>query len=724
MSASRKRGARGAVPYAQLSVATVRTGGGSEHGGEITVWSPAVPKAGVGSSASSLAFASPPLLVDAHVVPADARCSFTKAAEFVCARVALGAGVSCYGLGEGAGPLLRNGRTTRMWNTDAWCYGEEDEALYQSHPYVLAVRPDGRAVGLLADTFRRGEIELDEKGVEFRFEGEPFALYRIEGPDPTAVQRGLAALVGHIDMPPRWALGYHQCRWSYESADEIRALAREFAARDIPCAALWFDIDYMDRHRVFTWHAARFPDPRGLIDELHAQGIRAVAILDPGIAIDEEYDVYAEGTVGNYFVLSRNGRPARGRVWPGWCRFPDFTAARTRAWWARRAARFVAEADLDGLWNDMNEPAVFRVPGKTLPDSARHVGVEGAGPGNHARYHNLYGQLMTEASRAGLSAARPDRRPFVLTRANHLAGSRFAAAWTGDNRSRWEDLRWSIPMVLNLGISGQPFAGPDVGGFFGDPSPELFARWFAFGAFLPFFRGHSEKSSCRKEPWAFGAETEAHVRTAIERRMRLLPTLYTLFREATETGMPVVRPLFFADSADTTLRAIDDAFLVGNDLLVAPIVHEGESERTVRLPVNPGGWFAFPGGGARITAREVIAVAALGELPRYARAGSILFESTACDAIAGGGELVVHAFLDDEGTARGRLYEDEGDGHAHLERVFLDRRLEVRDGKRGIEVRVETDGTWRPPTRRRRMVVHGCRGRGGLLDHPLDGTFP
>jgi alpha-glucosidase len=370
----------------------------------------------------------------------------------------------------------------------------------------------------------------------------------------------------------------------------------------------------------------------------------------------------------------------------------------------------------------MNEPSVFRTPTRTLSEAARHAGLDAragsaaARAEPHALWHNLYGQLMASATRDGLARAWPERRPFVLTRANHVSGARFAAAWTGDNRARFEDLALSIPMVLSLGLSGQPFAGPDVGGFLGDPAPELFARWFEAASLLPFFRGHSEKHACRKEPWAFGPEVEQHVRRAIERRMRLLPTLYTLFHEAATLGLPVVRPLFFADPADPSLRAVDDAFLLGDALLVAPVVGAGKRARSVPLP--RGGWYRFAPGEPppaaperRLSVRRTRVPAPLGSLPLFARAGSIVCECRLAErASAGfGEELTVHVFLDARGRAAGHVYEDEGEGHGHRSGRYRLTRFEARTSRGVVELARRVEGDPALGTPRRAIRVHAPR---------------
>ena len=472
----------------------------------------------------------------------------------------------------------------------------------------------------------------------------------------------------------------------------------------------------------------RFPDPASLTQELRQAGFHSVAILDPGVVADASDATCASGLAGEHFVRSAQGELVRGRVWPGLCYFPDFARAATRSWWSELVRAFATAAGIDGLWNDMNEPALFRTPTRTLPTTAVHDG----GRTSHAHFHNLYGQRMAEATRAGLQAARPTQRPFVLTRAGHLATARFAATWTGDNQSRFEDLAWSIPMVLGLGLSGQPFAGPDVGGFSGDPDEELFVRWFELGALLPFCRGHAEQGTCRKEPWSFGKRALEQVRAALERRMRLLPTLYSLFHEAHRAGLPIVRPLFFLDPSDPQLRTIDDAFLLGDQLLVAPVVQRASVSREVRLPA--GGWYAFdpldewqasvaPRFYQGATSSSLPAPP--GSTPILARAGSIVVTSEArlhTGLPANSRRLHVH--LDRAGNAAGQLYEDAG--HATDQRSCQTARWTFEATRAGTQAQLccrrtgqgtsaETDWEW---------VVEspdGMRGRayGAALDGEL-----
>ena len=588
-----------------------------------------------------------------------------------------------YGTGEQAGGLIRNGTRKTLWNNDHFDYTERSRNLYQSHPFVLAVRPDGSAAGVIFETTRRCDIDL-RRGVRVEVHGPSPAVTVIERADAMEVVRALHDLTGRIPMPPLWALGYHQCRWSYEPESKVREVAAEFRRRRIPCDCLWLDIDYMDGFRCFTFDREKFPDPSRLNRDLKRQGFRTIYMIDCGIKADESYDVYREGREGGHFIKDAKGAEYHGAVWPGPCAFPDFTREATRRWWAGLYKHFMATG-IDGVWNDMNEPAVFGGVEKTMPVSTRHEADAAlGGPDSHARYHNIYGMQMVRATREGIAKARPKARPFVLTRSNFLGGQRYAATWTGDNRSDWNHLRWSISMALNLSLSAQPLAGPDIGGFIGEADGELFARWMGIGALLPFARAHSEKTTGPHEPWSFGEACERVCRLALERRYRLLPYLYTLFHLASTRGEPVVRPVFFADATRADLRTVDDAFLLGPDLLVMCDVHPGrrEGEAASLLP----GW-----------APVEVATATHPDLPRlFLRPGAALplgparqWTSDPVDAPVL--ELVCHLA---DGLARGFIHSDAGDGHEHQRGERCTTFVEATD--RGVRVRHEGDTRFAP----------------------------
>ena len=631
--------------------------------------------------------------------------------ERYVARIDVEAGTSLYGTGQAAGPLLRNGRVVEAWNTDAYGYGADAPSLYTSHPWVLAVRADGSAFGVLADTTHRAEVDLTD-GITFRVPGHAFPLIVIDRASPQDVMEALGDLTGTITMPPKWALGYHQCRYSYYPDARVRAVADGFRSRRIPADVIWMDIDYMDSFRVFTFDGEHFPDPEGLNDWLDGRGFSNVWMINPGVKKDPGFFVYDAGVARDVWVKDASGQTYVGDVWPGACVFPDFMNADVRAWWAGLYADFMARG-IDGVWNDMNEPAVFNVASKTMPEDNRHrADPELGGPGTHARYHNVYGMQMVRATREGVMAANPDRRPFVLSRANFIGGHRYGATWTGDNTASWEHLDFSIAMTLNLGLSGQPFAGPDIGGFVDDGTPEMFARWIGFGALFPFSRGHTGKGNIDKEPWAFGAEVEATSRRALERRYRLLPHLYTLFRESSLTGMPIARPTFFADPADPALRSEDDSFLLGSGLLVVANPMPSRDRASV-LPRPVGGvaWaeFDFPGFDGGRDGDDP-------DLPRlFVRPGAIIPAGPVKQYVMEPVEddyLELIACLDASGRAEGELYEDAGDGWAYLEGAYLHTTWRLRKTGRNYTLRIlESAGDQPRPDRR--VVVRVLKPDGG-----------
>ncbi|WP_158826076.1 TIM-barrel domain-containing protein [Mucilaginibacter lacusdianchii] len=564
--------------------------------------------------------------------------------------------VSLYGGGEVTGPLLRNGQTIKLWNTDNGAYGTDNgKRLYQTHPWVLGVRKDGTAFGVLFDSSWKAELTTNSDKIEYNAEGGAlFRVFVINRKSPQEVLKGLAELTGTMAMPPRWALGYHQCRFSYGTEEKVRSIANTFREKNIPCDAIWMDIDYMEGYRVFTFNNKNFPNPKKLNDDLHQKGFKSVYMIDPGVKVDKNYWVYQSGTANDVWVKQPDGKEYHGKVWPGDCAFPDFTMPRTRKWWSGLYKDFVSTG-IDGIWNDMNEPAVndnelaadLRLG--TMPYNTPHRGGGNLPAGNHLLYHNAYGRFMVEASRNGILAVNPEKRPFILTRANLLGGQRYAATWTGDNLADPRFMKVSVPMSITLGLSGQPFSGPDIGGFLENTSGELWAQWIGFGTLLPFARGHACAGTNDKEPWAFGPEIENTSRIALERRYRLLPYLYTLFYKAHTTGLPIMSPVFFADLKDARLRSEEQAFMLGSNLLVVPAF--------AKNPALPTGiWENLH----LINGEETDAYQA----KLLIKGGSIIpagkvIQNTEEKSLD---KLTLYVCLDSKGQANGELYWDAGDG--------------------------------------------------------------
>jgi alpha-glucosidase len=582
-----------------------------------------------------------------------------------------------FGFGERTGPMDKRGSRFLLWNIDPpGPHSDKTWAMYCAIPFFLSVREAGQllAYGIFLDSPALTEFDLGATRPDRLIFGVgagegALTYYFFAGDGEEAVQTILARytqLTGRMSLPPRWALGYHQCRWSYFPDSWVRKLAREFRARQMPCDALWLDIDYMDGYRDFTWHPQRFPDPQGLIAELHEQGFHVVTILDPGVKQDPTYHVYQQGVREGYFCAMPDGQVFHGPVWPGMAAFPDFSRAEVRQWWGDLHAALL-DVGVDGIWDDMNEPTLsgrfdpeLAVPdGSTLAPQVLH-GAEGEALA-HPAFHNAYGSMMSRATREGLERLRPDQRPFVLTRSAYAGVQRYAAVWTGDNSSTWEHLRLAVPMCLNIGLSGLAFVGVDVGGFWGSSEAELVTRWTQLGALLPFCRNHSSARTNPQEPWAFGEPYESINRRYLELRYRLLPYLTTLFHEAATTGAPIMRPLFWHHLSDQTTWGIDDQFLLGRDLLAAPIYQPGANNRRLYLPA--GEWASFWSGERFHGPAWVEVRAPLDELALFVRAGGFLplgpvMQHTAerpTDPLT-----LLLAVPAADGTGVSTLYEDDG----------------------------------------------------------------
>ena len=557
-------------------------------------------------------------------------------------------GTSLYGGGEVTGPLLRNGQSIKLWNTDSGAYSDDNgKRLYQSHPWVMGVRPDRTSFGILFDTPYKAELTTTDERINFETEGELFRIFVIDRESPQAVIKGLAELIGTMPMVPRWALGYQQCRFSYTPASRVIEVADTFRIKRIPCDVMWMDIDYMDGYRIFTFNPQTFPDPAALNRDLHIRGFHSAWMIDPGAKVDSTYFVYKSGTANDVWVKTAQGKEFHGDAWPGACAFPDFTQPKTVRWWADLYKDFL-DKGVDGVWNDVNEPQISNTPTGTMPEDNKHLGGDKIPAGPHLKYHNVYGYLMVKASREGIMKARPQNRPFILTRSNFLGGQRFAATWTGDNASWESHMTMSVSMILTLGLSGQPFSGADVGGFLFNPDADLFGRWMALGAFYPFSRGHACAGTINKEPWAFGQKVEDVSRMALERRYVLLPYYYTLLHEASETGMPIMRPVFFADPKDTLLRAEEQAFLIGENLLVVP-----EWAQNPALPKGIWRNLSLIPGDDKDSYQAKLKIRGGAIIPT----GKII-QNTNEKSLD---PLTLLVCLDEKGEAHGTLYWDEGD---------------------------------------------------------------
>jgi len=529
-----------------------------------------------------------------------------------------------YAFGEKTGYLDKRGQRLEMWNTDINPYLQSTDCLYVSIPFYIALSDadDGGTYGVFLDspgrtTFDVGKTEPEILSMTTR--ERRLNYYFFAGPRLADVVEQYTRLTGRMALPPLWSLGYHQSRYSYNPQTRVEEVAAALRKNAIPCDVIHLDIHYMDGFRVFTFDPKHFPDPRAMCEKLGKMGFRAVSIVDPGVKIDAEYGPYLRGMAGNHFVRQADGQPVTVEVWPGEVHLPDFFKEETREWWSEEHA-VLFDAGISGIWNDMNEPAAFDTPDKTLPHDALHG--RDFEEVRHDLVHNLYANRMAEASVMAFQEYRPGERPFVISRAGYSGIQRFACTWTGDNSSWWEHLEMAIPMCLNLGLSGQPFCGCDIGGFLFDSNPELVTRWTQLGVFMPLFRNHSAIGTSAQEPFALPDPFLAICREAIRFRYQLLPYIYTLMYQASLTGCPVMRPLVMDYAHDERVHRLFDQFLFGGSVMVAPITKPGDICRHVYLP--EGTWVDYHSGRVWQGPADIVAEAPLERIPVFLKAGAIL----------------------------------------------------------------------------------------------------
>jgi len=525
-----------------------------------------------------------------------------------------------YGLGDKACDLNLRGKRFLNWGTDTYGFAKEQDPLYRNIPFYFGLQ-EGIGYGIFFDNSFQTFFDFGHENpavASFWAEGGEMSYYFIAGPELMSVAENFTLLTGRPELPPMWALGYHQSKWSYFPESKVWEIAYEFRTRKIPCDVIHLDIDYMDGFRCFTWDTERFPNPEKMVKELKEKaGFETVIILDPGIKIDPKYEVYTDALEKGHFCKRQDGDLMRGKVWPGDCNFPDFTNPAVRAWWSELVAMFPKQ-EIGGIWNDMNEPAVFEIG--TFPDDVRH-NYDGLDV-SHRRGHNVYGMQMARATYEGLKKHQPKKRPFVLTRSGFAGVQRFSAVWTGDNISSWEHLWIANVQCQRLSVSGISFCGTDIGGFIGVPDGELFVRYIQMAIFHPFFRGHSSNDHGNKEPWAFGPSFEPLIRKAIELRYMLLPYIYTTFYQYSTKGTPMIRPLAFIAQHEKETHLRMDEFGFGDQLLICPIKEPACFSRKMYLPA--GHWYNYWTGKQVKGGHEITVEAPLDQFPLFVRAGAVI----------------------------------------------------------------------------------------------------
>jgi len=532
-------------------------------------------------------------------------------------------GESYYGLGDKPVHLNLKGKRFENWVTDSYAFGTDSDPIYKAIPFYTGIH-HGKSYGIFFDNTFRAYFDFahERKNVtSFWAQGGEMNYYFVYGPQMTDVVAKYTDLTGKpLQMPALWTLGYHQCKWSYYPESKVKEVTAKFRELQIPCDAIYLDIDYMDGFRCFTWNKEYFPDPKRMVKELLDDGFKTVVIIDPGIKIDKDYRVFKEGLENDYFCKRADGALMKGKVWPGECYFPDFTNPKVREWWSGLFKKLIEDIGVKGVWNDMNEPAVMEVPNKTFPDDVRHD--YDGNPCSHRKAHNVYGMQMARATYQGLKKFGHPKRPFVITRAAYAGTQRYTSSWTGDNRATWEHLWIANVQAQRMAMSGFSFIGSDIGGFAEQPNGELYARWIQLGVFHPFCRTHSSGDHGEQEPWMFGDEITEIVKKFIELRYQLLPYLYSSFWLYQSEGIPILKSLVLYDQDDKQTHYRTDEFIFGDKILVCPILEPNSKGRRLYLP--KGIWYNHWTKKPRVGGKEIWVDADIDSMPLFVKEGAII----------------------------------------------------------------------------------------------------
>lgn len=618
-------------------------------------------------------------------------------------------GESFYGLGDKPTDLNLRKKKFTNWGTDEYGYHRDTDPLYKSIPIYYALNQNG-AYGLFFDNTYRSHFDFGAERANvtsFWAQGGEMNYYFIAGPELMDVCKRYTKLTGVPEMPPMWSLGYQQCKWSYYPEKQVLDIAAKMRELRIPCDAIYLDIDYMDGFRCFTWDKEKFPDPKGMVDKLKSQGFQTMVIIDPGIKIDKNYSVFQEGFEKGYFCKRIDGHNVEGKVWPGECYFPDFTRPEVREWWAGLYKGLIEEVGVAGVWNDMNEPALFEVESKTFPLDVLHD-YDGHQTG-HRKAHNIYGMQMARATAQGVKKFRNGQRSLIITRSGYSGLQRYSSVWTGDNIATFEHLWIADVQAQRLAISGISFCGSDIGGFINEPTPELMMRWIQLGIFHPFCRVHSSGDHGDQEPWSFGEECVQVFRKYVELRYQLLPYIYTTFYQYHSEGTPMLRPLVFIDQKDSETKDRDNEFLCGDHILVCPVLKEKALESKVYLPKSQ--WYLYWTNEIYEGGREYEINAPLDEMPIFIKAGAIIPKYPIQQYV---GE---HDFdtvsLDiyfKDGQAESFFYDDDKNGYAYEEGFYQYSTFELIGSQDELTIKQQRKGKYNSEIKKFKLSFFGLPG--------------
>ena len=616
-------------------------------------------------------------------------------------------GESYFGLGDKPEHPNLKGKRFENWVTDSYAYGKETDPLYKTIPFYTGLH-HSKSYGIFFDnTFRSFfDFTSERRNVtSFWAQGGEMNYYFIYGPKMEDVVTNYTDLTGKPhQLPPLWALGFHQCKWSYYPESKVKEITQKFRDLKIPCDAIYLDIDYMEGFRCFTWNKEYFPDPKRMVKELLDNGFKTVAIIDPGIKVDKNYSIFQEGLKNDYFCKRADGAYMKGKVWPGECYFPDFTKPEVRVWWSELFQELIEDIGVKGVWNDMNEPAIMEVPNKTFPTDVRHD--YDGNPCSHRKAHNIYGMQMARATYQGLKKFSYPKRPFVITRAAYSGTQRYTSTWTGDNVASWEHLWIANVQAQRLAMSGFSFAGSDIGGFAGQPQGELFTRWIQLGVFHPFCRVHSSGDHGDQEPWAFDEDVTDIVRKFIELRYQLLPYLYTAFWNYADHGTPILKSLVLYDQEDVHTHYRTDEFIFGDKILACPILEPNAKGRRMYIP--RGNWYNYWTNKVVKGGKENWVDADIDSMPIFIKEGAIIPKYPIQQYV--GEKTIDEVILDvyfKKGKENSMLFDDAHDGYDYIKGRYSLRTFKLTGKTNELIIQQHKEGKYITTYEVFKLKIHG-----------------
>ena len=622
--------------------------------------------------------------------------------------------VSCYkqlhtdekfiGLGEKTGDINRRGNYYQNWNTDAPAYSNIQDPLYATIPFFIGIH-DSVTYGIFFDNSNKSYFNFgggaDEELFHFGADDGEMNYYFFGGSTVASIIKDYTNLTGRTPMPPLWSLGFQQSRWGYDNQEQLLTIAKTFREKKMPADVIVSDINYMDDYKVFTW-SSKYPDVKGMLSQMKTMGFDMVTIIDPGIKVEKGYKAYEDGLAGNFFAKYPGGRPYIGHVWPGRCHFPDFTKAEARQWWGNNFKEVYIDKGVKGFWNDMNEPAAW---GREFPNLIEF----GEGKDKQTLYSvkNAYGLLMAKSTYEGTKLGLNGQRPFVLTRASYSGVQKYSAQWTGDNVSSDEHMLLGFRLLNSMGLSGIPYVGMDIGGFMGNPTPELFIRWLSLGVYSPLFRNHTCINYNYREPWLFGEENTVKIRAILEQRYRLLPHLYSAFYQAHQTGMPINRmlPIDYTFDDKAYSNKYQNQFFFGDGLLVCPVAST-EKSIEVYLP-GKGKWYRLNTDKVYEAGSNYFVESPLDDVPVFVKESSIIpMQSTVQNTKEkGDGVLYVNVYKGNKPNTY-TYYEDDGNTYDYEKGSYYKREIVYNPQAEIITFKAK-EGSYSSKFKKVKVVLHG-----------------